>query len=63
VDTSVSVVQTWRCDRAPAKPCGHASPLLPVDDYPGALAVDPAVGTLYVTSATIGIVTVARLNG
>jgi YVTN family beta-propeller protein len=62
-DTSVSVLETRRCDRVPAKPCGHASTPLPVDDYPVALAVDPTAGTLYVTSPATGAVTVTRLNG
>jgi serine/threonine-protein kinase len=61
-DTSVSVLETQQCDRAPATPSGHACSLLPVDDYPAALAVDPATGTLYVTSPTTGHLTVARLS-
>ena len=33
-----------------------------VDDYPSGVAVDPQVGTAYVTSAVKGTVTVVRLQ-
>ena len=41
-DTSVSSIDTRRCNGTDASGCARASTPLPTDDYPDGIAVDPA---------------------
>ena len=59
-DTSVSFVDTRKCNGTDASGCAHASTPVPTDDYPGGVAVDPHVGTVYVTSGLQGTVSMIR---
>ena len=62
-DTSVSVIDGTHCNGTDASHCNQVTnPKVSVDDYPSAVAVDPAVGTAYVTSGAKGTVTVVRLQ-
>ncbi len=62
-DTSVSVIDGSRCNGTDAGQCNRAGEhKVSVDDYPNAVAVDPEVGTAYVTSGTKGTVTVVPLE-
>jgi DNA-binding beta-propeller fold protein YncE len=61
-DTSVSVIDGKDCNGTHANRCHQVSDKLPVDDYPTGIAIDPAVGTAYVTSGVKGTVTVVRLE-
>ena len=59
-DTSVSFVDTRKCNGTDASGCAHASTPVPTDDYPSGVAVDPHVGTVYVTSGVRGTVSMIR---
>ena len=61
-DTSVSSIDTRRCNGTDASGCARASTPLPTDDYPDGIAVDPRVGTAYVTSRVQGTVSMIRLR-
>jgi DNA-binding beta-propeller fold protein YncE len=61
-DTSVSVIDGKHCSGANTNHCNEPPSLVSVDDYPTAVAIDPSVGTAYVTSATKGTVTVVPLD-
>ena len=62
-DTSVSVIDGSRCNGSDASRCNQAGGhKVSVDDYPNAVAVDPKVGTAYVTSGAKGTVTVVALG-
>lgn len=61
-DTSVSVIDGKHCNGTTANGCRRAGGKLPVDDYPGFIAVDPSVGTAYVTSGVMGTVSVVPLS-
>jgi YVTN family beta-propeller protein len=60
-DHSVSVIDGAHCNGTHHGGCGQVSDKLAVDDYPVAIAVDPAIGTAYVTSGTEGTVSVIPL--
>jgi DNA-binding beta-propeller fold protein YncE len=61
-DTSVSVIDGKHCNALHTGGCNQAPDMLPVDDYPAWISIDPAVGTAYVTSGVNGTVTVVRLE-
>jgi DNA-binding beta-propeller fold protein YncE len=62
-DTSVSVIDGSRCNGTDASHCAPVvQDKISVDDYPNAVAVDPKVGTAYVTSGPKGTVTVVPLD-
>ena len=62
-DTSVSVIDGTRCNGTDPSHCNQlTNPKVSVDDYPNAVAVDPQIGTAYVTSGVKGTVTVVRLK-
>jgi len=62
-DTSVSVIDDNLCNATNADHCNQATKYkLSVDDYPTGLAIDPTVGTAYVTSGVKGTVGVVRLK-
>ena len=62
-DTSVSVIDGTHCNGTDASHCNQVTnPKVSVDDYPNAVAVDPQIGTAYVTSGVKGTVTVVRLK-
>jgi DNA-binding beta-propeller fold protein YncE len=61
-DTSVSVIDGKHCNGTTTNGCRRAGDTLPVDDYPGGIAIDPGVGTAYVTSGVMGTVTVVPLE-
>ena len=49
-DTSVSVINGTTCNGSNTTGCGQAPRKAAVGNYPGAIAVDPAVGTAYVAN-------------
>lgn len=57
-DASVSVVDGARCNGSHPAGCSRPTVSLPADDWPSALAVDPSVGTAYVSSSPRGTVSV-----
>jgi DNA-binding beta-propeller fold protein YncE len=59
-DASVSVIDGATCNGSDVTGCGRASPKLAVGDYPGEIAIDPAVGTAYVASGVENTVSVTR---
>ena len=61
-DTSLSVIDGKHCNGARSAQCGRATDKLAVDDYPRSLAIDPTVGTAYVSSGVKGTVSVVRLK-
>jgi DNA-binding beta-propeller fold protein YncE len=62
-DTSVSVIDGTHCNATDASRCNPANQTkISVDDYPTALAVDPQVGTAYVTSGAKGTISVIPLQ-
>jgi DNA-binding beta-propeller fold protein YncE len=62
-DTSVSVIDGAHCNGTDVSNCNQMThPKVSVDDYPSAVAVDPQIGTAYVTSGVKGTVTVVRLK-
>jgi DNA-binding beta-propeller fold protein YncE len=59
-DASVSVIDGATCNGSNITGCNQTPPKLAVGDYPGAIAVDPAIGTGYVQD--IEGVSVTSLN-
>ena len=50
-DTSVSVIDGAACNGQHTSSCSRTPPKIAVGDYPGSIAVDPKVGTAYVSTA------------
>jgi len=50
-DTSVSVIDGAACNGQHTSGCSRTPPKIAVGDYPGSIAVDPKVGTAYVSTA------------
>ena len=49
-DATLSAINGTVCNRFSAYGCGLAPPKLPAGNYPSDMAIDPAIGTLYVDS-------------
>lgn len=49
-DTSVSVINGATCNGTNHSDCGQTPAMVAVGNYPGSIAVDPAVGTAYVSN-------------
>ena len=60
-DMSLSVIDGKHCNGARNNQCDRTDKLA-VDDYPGSLAIDPAVSTAYVASGVKGTVSVVQLR-
>jgi YVTN family beta-propeller protein len=61
-DTSISVIDAATCNAVVSSSCGSAQPELAVGRAPFAVAVDPTVGTIYVSNGdgTVSIVPATR---
>jgi len=59
-DTSVTVINGATCNGTEHTGCGQAHPRVAVGNYPGAITVDPATGTAYVST---GDSTLSVING
>jgi DNA-binding beta-propeller fold protein YncE len=59
-DTSVTVINGASCNGSNTSGCGQAPAKVAVGNYPSALAVDPAAGTVYITN---GDNTVSVIHG
>jgi DNA-binding beta-propeller fold protein YncE len=59
-DTSVSVINGASCNGSNTSGCGQAPAKVAAGNYPSALAVDPAAGTVYITN---GDNTVSVIHG
>jgi DNA-binding beta-propeller fold protein YncE len=57
-DTSVSAINGATCNGSHTTGCGHRPRKLAVGNYPGAIAIDPAVGTVYVANldSTVSVI-------
>jgi DNA-binding beta-propeller fold protein YncE len=49
-DTTLSVIDVKRCNGTVTDRCDEPTDKLAVDDYPSSIAIDPTVGTAFVTS-------------
>ena len=61
-DTSISVIDAATCNAIVSSSCGSTQPKLPAGRAPGPAAVDPAVGTIYVSNGdgTVSIIPAVR---
>jgi DNA-binding beta-propeller fold protein YncE len=61
-DTSVSVINTATCNATITTSCHRAQPRFPVGRVPGAVAIDPAARTMYVSNgdSTVSIIPATR---
>lgn len=61
-DTSVSVIDAATCNAAITSSCSLTQPRFPVGRAPAAVAVNPAVGTVYVSNGdgTVSIIPAVR---
>jgi len=50
-DASISIISGASCNRLVSFSCNQTPPTIPAGTYPSSIAVDPAVGTAYVSSA------------
>jgi DNA-binding beta-propeller fold protein YncE len=58
-DTTLSVIDVKHCNDTDTDRCDGPTDKLAVDDYPSSTAIDPTVGTAFVTSnvkGTLGVV-------
>jgi DNA-binding beta-propeller fold protein YncE len=61
-DTSVSVIDAATCNAIVTSSCNQAQPKLPAGRAPGAVAIDPATGTIYTSNgdSTVSIIRATR---
>ena len=50
-DTSVTVINGTTCNGTDTAGCGQAHPKVAVGNYPGAITIDPATGTAYISNS------------
>ncbi len=61
-DASVSVINSGTCNASNTTGCGQTPPKVAAGNYPGPIAVDPTVGTAYVTNSdnTVSVIPLTR---